>query len=110
MAKGRKTGGRQKGARNVATAGIKALLAQVLSDSELKRRWKKWLGHRDQHIAFEAFKLALAYLYGKLIQPIVGEDVAPPVHIDISAIPFRRERVDAFDPGLTNHPHDHKQV
>lgn len=94
MAKGRKTGGRQKGARNIATAEIKALLAEVLSDAELKRRWKKWLGHRNQRIAFEAFKLALSYLYGKPIQSIVGEDVVPPVHIDISAIPFKRERVE----------------
>ena len=93
MAKGRKTGGRQKGARNVATAAIKALLAEILSDEELKRRWKKWLGHRDQHIAFEAFKLALSYLYGKPVQPLVGEEDAPPVHIDISAIPMKRERV-----------------
>ena len=90
MAKGRKTGGRQKGARNVATAGIKALLAEVLSDAELKRRWKKWLGLNNQHIAFEAFKLALSYLYGKP-QPVVGEDDAPSIMIDISAIPRRLE-------------------
>jgi hypothetical protein len=102
MAKGRKTGGRQKGARNVATAGIKALLAEVLSDGELKRRWKKWLGHRDQHIAFEAFKLALFYLYGKPIQPLVDEEPAPPIRIDISAIPFRRERVDGNKPLSAN--------
>jgi hypothetical protein len=97
MAKGRKTGGRQKGARNVATAGIKALLAEVLSDAELKRRWKKWLGHRDQHIAFEAFKLALSYLYGKPIQPVVDEEPAPPIRIDISAIPHRFKRADSVD-------------
>jgi hypothetical protein len=62
VAKGRKTGGRQKGARNVASAGIKTLLGEVLSDGELKSRWKNWLGHRDERIAFEAFKLALSYL------------------------------------------------
>jgi hypothetical protein len=93
MAKGRKTGGRQKGARNVAAVGIKALLAEVLSDGELKKRWKKWLGHRDEHIAFEAFKLALSYLYGKPVQPVVGEELAPPIKIDISAIPSYREPV-----------------
>jgi hypothetical protein len=93
MAKGRKTGGRRKGARNVATAGIKALLAEVLSDGELKRRWKKWLGHRDQRIAFEAFKLAPSYLFGKPVKPVVDEELAPPIMIDISAIPRRRERV-----------------
>ena len=78
----------------MATAGIKALLAEVLSDGELKRRWKKWLGHRDQRIAFEAFKLALSYLYGKPIQLAVSDELAPPILIDISAIPRRRELAD----------------
>jgi hypothetical protein len=91
MAKGRKTGGRQKGARNTASAGIKTLLGEVLCDAELKRRWKRWLGHRDEHIAFEAFKLALSYLYGKPVQPVIGEESAPPLRIDISAIPAHRE-------------------
>jgi hypothetical protein len=91
MATGRKTGGRQKGARNVASAGIKTLLGEVLSDAELKRRWKQWLGHHDQHIGFEAFKLALSYLYGKPVQPVAGEESAPPLRIDISAIPSHRE-------------------
>jgi hypothetical protein len=63
----------------------------VLSDGELKRRWKKWLGHRDEHIAFEAFKLALSYLYGKPVQPVLGEELTPPIKIDISAIPSYRE-------------------
>jgi hypothetical protein len=90
MAKHRKTGGRQKGARNIASAGIKALLGEVLSDAELKKRWKKWLKHPDEHNAFEAFKLALSYLYGKPVQPVVGEELAPPIKIDISAIPSYR--------------------
>jgi hypothetical protein len=75
VAKGRKTGGRQKGARNVASVGIKTLLGEVLSDGELKSRWKNWLGHRDERIAFEAFKLALSYLYGQPVQPVVGEEL-----------------------------------
>jgi hypothetical protein len=90
MAKRRKTGGRQKGSRNIASAGIKTLLGEVLCDAELKRRWKRWLGHRNEHIAFEAFKLALSYLYGKPVQPVV-DDLAPPLKIDISAIPSYRE-------------------
>ena len=91
MAKRRKTGGRQKGARNIASAGIKTLLGEVLCDAELKRRWKRWLGHRDERIAFEAFKLALSYLYGKPVQPVAGDESAPPLRIDISAIPSHRE-------------------
>ena len=29
----------------------------------------------------------------KPVQPVVGEELAPPIEIDISAIPMKRERV-----------------
>ena len=59
--KGRaKTGGRTAGTPNKATIGVKALLAAVLPDDRMKKEWNKWLRHRDPHIAFAAFKLALA--------------------------------------------------
>ena len=98
MAKGRKTGGRTAGTPNKATIGVKALVTAVLPDDRLKKEWNKWLRHRDPHIAFAAFKLANFYLFGKPMQPVVGEEDAPPVHIDISAIPFRRGRVDGNKP------------
>ena len=65
MATGRKTGVVRK-ARKVASAGIKALLGEVLSGGKLKRRWTRWFGHRDEHIAFEACRLAVSYLTANL--------------------------------------------
>lgn len=93
MAKGRKTGGRTAGTPNKASIGVKALLAAVLPDDRMKKEWNKWLRHSDPHIAFAAFKLALAYLYGKPMQRVVSEEHEPPIMIDISAIPRRREPV-----------------
>jgi hypothetical protein len=93
MAKGRKTGGRAAGTPNKATAGIKALRAEMLPDDRLKKEWNKSLQHSDPRIAFEAFKLANAYLFGRPGQQAVDEELAPPIRIDISAIPMKRERV-----------------
>jgi hypothetical protein len=89
MAKGRKTGGRTAGTPNKASAGMKSLLAEMLPDDQLKKEWSKWLRHSDPRIAFEAFKLASAYLFGKPVQAVAGEEMAPPIKIDISAIPAR---------------------
>ena len=97
MAKGRKTGGRTAGTRNKTTARIKALLAEVLPDDRLKKEWNKLLRHRDPHIAFAAFKLANFYLFGKPSQRVMAEEVAPPIMIDISAIPHRFKRADSVD-------------
>jgi hypothetical protein len=88
MAKGRKTGGRTAGTPNKASAGMKALLTEMLPDDRLKKEWNKWLRHSDPRIAFEAFKLASAYLFGKPVQVVAGEEMAP-IKIDISAIPTR---------------------
>src|SRR5271170_2044414 len=99
-----KTGGRQPGTPNKATESIKNLLNRLVPEERLEREWNYFLKHADPHIRFEAFKLANSYLFGKPVQPVVGEELAPPIRIDISAIPFRRKRVDAFDPGLANHP------
>jgi hypothetical protein len=38
-------------------------------------------------------KLANAYLFRKPVQAVVGEELAPPIKIDISAIPKHHERV-----------------
>jgi hypothetical protein len=89
MARGRKTGGRTAGTPNKASAGMKALLAEMLPDVRLKKEWNKWLRHSDPRIAFEAFKLATAYLFGKPVQAVAGEEMAPPIKIDIAAIPTR---------------------
>lgn len=84
--------GRPIGARNIASGGIKELLNAMLPESELKKRWLKWMNHRDPKLAWEAFKLAQAYQFGKPVQPITGDEEAPPIRIDISAIPMKRER------------------
>jgi len=68
---------------------MKALLTEMLTDDRLKKEWNKWLRHSDPRIAFEAFKLANAYLFGKPVQAVAGEENAPSIKIDISAIPTR---------------------
>jgi hypothetical protein len=93
--KGReKTGGRRHGTLNKATESIKNLLNRLVPEERLEREWNYYLKHADRHIRFEAFKLANSYLFGKPVQPVLGEELAPPVHIDISAIPRKRERVE----------------
>jgi hypothetical protein len=37
----------------------------------------------------KAFKLAQFYMFGKPVQPVASEELAPPIKIDISAIPTR---------------------
>jgi hypothetical protein len=69
-----------------------SLLAEMLPSDRLKKEWNKSLRHSDPRIAFEAFKLANAYLFGKPVQPVNGEELAPPIRIGIGAIPMKRER------------------
>jgi hypothetical protein len=88
-----KIGGRKKGTRNKGTESIRALLNTLLPEDELAELWKKKLYHKDPHVALEAFKLANHYLFGKPVQPVVGEELAPPIKIDISAIPKHHKRV-----------------
>ena len=83
----KKYGGRVAGVPNKATVVIKALLAELLPREELAKRWMKALNHRNKHIQMKAFELANHYMFGKPITTIVGEESAPPIKIDISAIP-----------------------
>jgi len=55
--------------------------------------WKKKLYSKDPHAGLEAFKLLNRYLVGKPVQPVVGEELASSIKIDISAIPKHREPV-----------------
>jgi hypothetical protein len=90
--KGRaKTGGRSTGTPNKATESIKILLNALLPEERLAREWEHHLKHKDPQIRWKTFELANAYLFGKPVIPIQGAGDAPPVHIDISAIPRRRE-------------------
>jgi hypothetical protein len=94
---GEKTGGRKKGTPNRATQSIKDLLLSVLEDSRNRQEWEYWLKHKDPHYRWEAFKLAQFYLFGKPVQPIASEELAPPIKIDISAIPSFRVKAKTED-------------
>ena len=87
----KKLGGRKKGSLNRATESIKNALNGLLSEEELGALWKTFLHHRNPHIAFEAFKLAQFYMFGKPVQPVASEEATAPIKIDISAIPLKRE-------------------
>jgi hypothetical protein len=58
----------------------------------LAKLWEKKLNSKNPHVAMKAFELALHYMFGKPAQPQVGEENAPPIKIDISAIPKFRVR------------------
>jgi len=90
--KGTRIGGRKKGTPNRVTDSIKQLLNRVLHEEELEKKWRFFLNHDDAHIRYKAFELANAYMFGKPVMPISGAEDLPPVHIDISAIPMKRER------------------
>jgi hypothetical protein len=90
----KKTGGRKLGSTNKAKAEIKELLNGLLPPDELRKRWKFFLDHRDPQIRYKAFELANAYMFGKPVVAIAGAEDQPPVMINISAIPRKRERVD----------------
>jgi hypothetical protein len=88
--KGReKSGGRKKGASNKATESIKNALNALLTEDELEECWRRFLNHKDSSIAWKAFELYHEYRFGKPVQMVVGEELAPPIRIDISAIPTR---------------------
>jgi hypothetical protein len=82
-----KLGGRKKGTRNKGTDSIKTLLNKLLPEEELAGLWKQKLYSKNPHVAMKAFELAIHYMFGRPVQPVVGEDSAPPMKIDISAIP-----------------------
>lgn len=89
--KGRtKTGGRKKGTPNNVPESIKNFLNTLLPEAELVALWEKSLNHKNPHIAFEAFKLANYYMFGKPVTIATGAEEPPPIKIDISAIPSHR--------------------
>jgi hypothetical protein len=93
MAKRTKTGGRKAGTPNKVTDSIKNLLNRILPEAVLEKNWNFFLTHRDIAYRWKAHELANAYLFGKPVMPISGAEDAPPILINISAIPRKRERV-----------------
>lgn len=54
-----------------------------------------WLGLiacPDLRLRFDVMKYLTDRRDGKPVQPIVGDEAAPPIQINISAIPMKRER------------------
>jgi hypothetical protein len=88
----KKLGGRKPGSRNQAVTDLKQLLNRMIPEEMLERMWWKELRNKDPHLRLKAFELMLHYRFGKPVQPIVGEENAPPIKIDISAIPSFREK------------------
>ena len=82
-----KLGGRKKGTRNKGTDSIKTLLNTLLPEDELAGLWNKKLRSKNEHVAMKALELALHYMFGKPVQPVASEELAPPMKIDISASP-----------------------
>ncbi len=85
-----KLSGRKKGTRNKGTDSIKTLLNTLLPEEELAKMWKKKLYSKNPQIAMKAFELAIHYMFGKPVQAVASDEVAPPIKIDISAIPTFR--------------------
>ena len=86
--KGReKSGGRKKGTSNKVTESIKNTLNALLTEHELEECWRRFLNHKDSSIAWKAFELYHEYRFGKPVQMVAGEELTPPIKIDISAIP-----------------------
>ena len=92
-----KRGGRKKGTRNKGTDSIKTLLNTLLPEEELAKLWKKKLYSKNPHVAMKAFEMAMQYMFGKPVQPVAGEEMAPPIKIDISAIPKFRVKAKTED-------------
>jgi hypothetical protein len=88
-----KTGGRTKGTPNKVTDSIKALLNELFPEARLKREWEFHLKHEVSSTRFRTFEMVNHYLFGKPVMPVIGSEDQPPVRIDISAIPHKRERV-----------------
>jgi hypothetical protein len=82
-----KLGGRKKGTGNKGTDSIKTLLNTPLPEEELAGLRKQKLYSKKPHVAMKALEMALQYMFGRPVQPVAGEEMAPPIKINISAIP-----------------------
>jgi hypothetical protein len=87
----------KKARRTKRHSSIKDLLLSVLEDSRNRQEWEYWLKHKDPHYRWEALKLAQFYMFGKPVQPVASEELAPPIKIDISAIPKFRVKAKTED-------------
>lgn len=89
-----KTGGRKAGTPNKVTDSIKNLLNELFPEARLKTLWEYHLKNEVPSTRYRTFEMANHYLFGKPVMPIQGAEDAPPIKIDISAIPRKRKRVE----------------
>jgi hypothetical protein len=86
--------GRKKGTPNKITDSIKNLLNELFPEARLKQLWEYHLKNEVPSTRYRTFEMANHYLFGKPVMPIQGAEDAPPILINVSAIPKRRERAD----------------
>ena len=87
-----KLGGRKAHTPNKVTQSIRVLLNAELPEHELRKLWHKYLNNKDLTIAFEAFKLANQYMFGRAASSPINEEDAPQhtgPQFDLSAFPTR---------------------
>jgi hypothetical protein len=72
-----KLGGRKPGTPNKGTQSIRALLSAELPGDELRKLWHKYLYHKNLAVAFEAFKLANQYMFGRPAASPINDEDAP---------------------------------
>ena len=73
-----KLGGRKPNTPNKITQqSIRALLSAELREDDLRKLWHKYLYNKDLAIAFEAFKLANQYMFGRPASEPLNEEDAP---------------------------------
>jgi hypothetical protein len=72
-----KLGGRKPNTPNKVTQSIRALLNAELPEDALGKLWLKYLYNKDLAIAFEAFKLANQYMFGRPAASPINEEDAP---------------------------------
>ena len=93
-----KLGGRKPGTPNKGTQSIRALLSEELPQNELRKQWHKYLYNKNPAIAFDAFKLANQYMFGRAASSPINDEDAPQrsfgPNIDMSGFPTRHVPVD----------------
>jgi len=72
-----KLGGRKPNTPNKVTQSIRALLNAELPEDDLRKLWHKYLYNKDLGIAFEAFKLANLFMFGRPASEPINEEDAP---------------------------------
>ena len=75
----------------------RAMLERLNKPAEAKEsfeteQWRLLTEAQDLRIRLDARKILCAYLFGKPVQPIVGDDTLPPVQINLCGMSITRER------------------